>query len=49
MTICINSSDPMRFDEYGKDGYTACCEDHLHLIGTENYFSSKADHSQLSK
>lgn len=25
MIICINGKDPDREDEYGKDGYTACC------------------------
>ena len=43
MTICKNESDPGRDDEYGKDGYTACCpkEACLKKIGVEGYYKTK--------
>lgn len=43
MTICKNTSDPNRNDEYGKDGYTGCCPKTscLAKIGDKNYFKEK--------
>lgn len=44
MTICNNKSDPSRNDEYGRDGYSACCpkESCLKEIGKAEYFKTKA-------
>lgn len=41
MTICKNTSDPGRNDEYGKNGYTACCpkESCLKMITKKPYFN----------
>ncbi len=43
MTICKNTSDPNRDDEYGKDGYTACCpkESCQSKIGSSEFFNEK--------
>ena len=43
MTICINSSDPQKNDGYRRNGFTACCPEHISLIGTKPYFSKKAN------
>ncbi len=39
MMICLNNNDPTRNDEYGRDGYTACCLTDNVQIGKYDYFT----------
>ena len=41
MIICKNGSDPKRNDEYGKDGFTACCPKDVKKIGSVKFFASR--------
>lgn len=52
MTICKNTSDPSRNDEYGKDGYTACCtkDSCQNKIGEKEYYKERiGDPSEIGK
>ena len=45
MTLCKNTEDPKRNDEYGKDEYSNCCnkEACLKKIGVNKYFNEKVE------
>eukprot|EP01084_Bolivina_argentea_P224838 380103_1 len=42
MIICNNVSDPDRNDSYCRNGYSALCPAHENMIGTANYYKSRA-------
>jgi hypothetical protein len=45
MTLCKNMEDPNRNDEYGKDGYSNCCDKEacLKKITVNKYFKEKVE------